>query len=86
MDTGQPTNQNPHGGAIKSLRAECVPPMRQGELALRLGMKQNTLSAIERGVRRCPCAFARRVASVIATRSPHTHEAAALRIVMGVGA
>jgi len=86
MNPEQLTNENPHGGAIKLLRAECVPPMRQGELALRLGMKQNTLSAIERGVRRCPCAFARRVASVIATRSPHTHEAAALRIVMGVSA
>ena len=72
-----------HGAAIRSLRLQCTPPMRQGELRERLGLCDGTLSRIEQGETRCSVAMARAIAFEIARRSDIPAWRAAVAIVMG---
>ena len=72
-----------HGAAIRSLRLQCTPPMRQGELRERLGLSVSRLSDLELGKARCSVAMARAIAVEIARRSDIPAWRAAVAIVMG---
>jgi hypothetical protein len=72
-----------HGAAIRSLRLQCTPPMRQGELRERLGLSVSRLSDLELGKTRCTVPMARAIAVEIARRSDIPAWRAAVAIVMG---
>jgi hypothetical protein len=77
-------HNNPrHGAAIRALRLQCSPPMRQGELRERLGLSVSRLSDLELGKARCSVAMARAIAVEIARRSDVPAWRAAVAIVMG---
>jgi len=83
MTTEQQTQHAIHGQAIKALRLACNPPMRQAELAQRLGLSQGTICYIEKGATRCPVAVARKISLLVAERSELTAWQVAVWIVMG---
>ena len=76
-------NNPRHGAAIRALRLQCTPPMRQGELRERLGLSVSRLSDLELGKARCSVAMARAIAVEIARRSDVPAWRAAVAIVMG---
>lgn len=58
-----------HGVAVKVARGKCIPPMRRGELAERIGVTSATLRNIELGDVGLPLTRAVAIAECIATRS-----------------
>lgn len=76
------TEQNHPGAALRALRLQCSPPMRQGALAERVKLTPSMVSQIESGARRMSLAFVVAVAEVLACHLPLTKPEIIIRISM----
>ncbi len=70
------------GAALRALRLQCDPPMRQGALAERVNLTPAMISQIENGNRRMSIALLCRAAECLACHLPMTKQQIVLAIVM----